>query len=196
MLYLHACITNGYLRHAGEDFYRNIRFTVLLFSFYWPANGQNLNRSKKCIGNLLEKGHFVLELLHYSSLCLSLTENAILRLSRIFLSKADNASGKHKDGILIPQKNIAKQFHRAVAFLILQVQLKSVLHFLLTLILILKPHAHKWMICSYLYPCSIFKLSHTIQVFNGKRQTKRFYQKTNGENKHFVQINFAQLHWA
>lgn len=84
------------------------------------------------------KGHFVLELLCYSSfrLCFSLTENAILMLSCIFLSKADNASGKHKDGILVLQRNTATQFHREVAFLFLQVQLQSVLYFLLTLILI------------------------------------------------------------
>lgn len=41
--------------HTGEAFYRNIRFTVLLFSFYWPANGQNLNQSKKFIGKRSEK---------------------------------------------------------------------------------------------------------------------------------------------
>lgn len=56
-------------------------------------------------------------------------------MSCIFLSIADNASEKHKDGILVPQKNTAMQFHREVMFLFLQVQLKSFFYFLLTLIL-------------------------------------------------------------
>lgn len=79
----------------------------------------------------------MLELLCYASFrhCLSRTENAILRMSCIFLSIADNASEKHKDGILVPQKNTAMQFHREVMFLFLQVQLKSFFYFLLTLIL-------------------------------------------------------------
>jgi len=46
---------NRYPIHTGEDFNSNVRFTVLLFSFYWPAHVQNLNQSTKFTGNVLGK---------------------------------------------------------------------------------------------------------------------------------------------
>lgn len=73
-----------------------------------------------------------------------------MRLSYIFLSKADNACGKRKDGILILQKNVTQQYHREEAFLFSQVQLKSLL-FSVHPNINFKPHIHNRMIRSYLY---------------------------------------------
>lgn len=143
----------------------------------------------------------MLELLFYSSfcLCISLAENAILRLLYISVSKVDNAWGKHTNDILTLQKKVTMQCHRKVAFLFLQVQLRFVLYFL-----VLKPTyvTVQYCICTICSHAAFWNFNvcflfffFLIQAFKGKRQKERLHLKSTWANTHLLQMAAAKLQW-
>lgn len=95
-LRLQDCLCSKWGSHAHRETFLS-EYQVLLY-YCSGFTGQNTKQSKRIIGNVLEKA---LLWLNYCAipahLCLSLTENTILRLSCIFPSKGVNASGKCKD---------------------------------------------------------------------------------------------------